>query len=348
VNASDRKPLNVAIVLYQGVEILDFAGPAEVFAAAATQGADREVPAFNVYTTATSRETIVSQGFIDIVPDYAVADAPKPDILVIPGGMSDVMLRDGVLMAWIQRSIDGARLTMTVCTGAMAAASLGVLDGLTVTTHHGSLGRLQKMAPKAKVEANRRFVDNGRIVTTAGVSAGIDGALHVVANMLGRKVADDTAYYMEYSWTPDEAHAQAYSYLDPSRDERGQRHQVAMNHFVAGEIPEAESVLHGLLAEDDTDGYAWMLLTECLRNQQRWDEALDAARRTKQIDGTEVDGLYLEAAAQSRLGHTDEALAALNEAMTKGFNERWRLERDDDLSNIRSDPRFTQLLEKAA
>jgi transcriptional regulator GlxA family with amidase domain len=348
VKASGRIPLNVAIVLYEGVEILDFAGPAEVFESAATLGADREVPAFAVYTTATSREPIVSQGFIDIIPDHAVADAPTSDIVVIPGGSSDVMLRDETLMAWLKRSVENAQLTMTVCTGAMAAASLGVLDGLTVTTHHGSLARLQGMAPKAKVEANRRFVDNGRIVTTAGVSAGIDGALHVVANLLGRKVADDTAWYMEYSWTPDETHAKGYSYLDPSRDERGQRLQVALNEFTSGDFSKAESVLRGLLAEDDTDGYAWMLLTETLRSQQRWGDALEAARRTREFDGWQVDGLYLEAAVHARLGHTDEAFGALSEAVALGFNERWRLERDDDLTTLRDDPRFAPLLEATA
>jgi transcriptional regulator GlxA family with amidase domain len=340
----DRKTRNVAIVLYQGVEILDFGGPAEVFSAAASFGADRGVEAFDVYTVASSREPVVSQGFIDIIPDYAIADAPPADIVVIPGGASSSMLRDDALMAWINDRLEHGQLTMTVCTGAMAPGSLGAFDGLTVTTHHSSLDHLQKLAPKATVEAGRRFIDNGSVLTTAGVSAGIDGALHVVAKLHGRKVADDVAWYMEYAWTPDGAIAQTYSYLDPSRDERGQRIQSAINDNRAGELSRAETQLRSLLAEDDSDGHTWTLLTENLRRQHKWSDALEAARRARDLDASHIDGLFLEGAVEARMGHRDEAFAAFHEAVDQGFNQRWRFENDTDLDELRTDPRFGDLL----
>lgn len=193
---------NVAIVVHDGVEVLDFAGPSEVFAAAANIGAEGGAPAFRVYTVGVTKDPIKSQGFVTVVPEYSIDDAPKPDIVVIPGGGSQVLTGNPKFMKW---ATEGARdrLTLTVCTGAFVPAKAGLLDGLTVTTWYGAIDRLRQAAPKANVTDGRRFVDNGFVITTAGVSAGIDGALHLVARLLGRDVADATAQYMEYRWTPE-------------------------------------------------------------------------------------------------------------------------------------------------
>jgi putative intracellular protease/amidase/YHS domain-containing protein len=189
---SPRK--NVAIFVHQEVELLDFAGPGEVFAAA------DHSRAFNVYTVAATTNEIVSQRFLTIRPRYTLADCPRPDVIVLPGGNTHIPLDDDRVIRWVREASRDAEVTMSVCTGAFLLAKAGLLDGKEATTHWGSIDGLKKAAPKAKVVADRRVVDNGKVVTCAGVSAGIDGALHVVGRMLGKKVAQDTARYMEYRW----------------------------------------------------------------------------------------------------------------------------------------------------
>jgi transcriptional regulator GlxA family with amidase domain len=190
-----QAPRNVAIFAFQGMELLDFAGPGEVFQAAG--------PKFKVYTVAESTEPIVSQGFVKIVPEYSIHNCPQPDLLVIPGGATSATLKNPDVIAWVKRVSGDAELTMSVCTGAFILAKAGLLDGQEATTHWFHLTRLGKSAPDIQVRKNVRFVDTGRIVTTAGVSAGIDGALHVVERLLGHHVAVRVAKGMEYQW--DEA-----------------------------------------------------------------------------------------------------------------------------------------------
>jgi len=184
----------VAIVVYEGVELLDFAGPGEVFSAAAGG-------AFDVFTVAATRAPVVSQGFVRITPDHAIADSPKPDILVIPGGGTRSLYDDARMMAWIKERAAAAELTMSVCNGAIVLAKAGLLDGLRATSHWGAIASLRKF-PRVTVDAGARFVDNGRIVTTQGVSAGIDGALHVVERLVGAEAAWQDARYMMYHWEP--------------------------------------------------------------------------------------------------------------------------------------------------
>jgi transcriptional regulator GlxA family with amidase domain len=201
---------NVAIILYDRVELLDFAGPGEVFAAAARIGATGEAPAFRVYSVGKSKDPVTSQGFVKITPEYSIADAPKPDLIVFPGGGVQSVLGDPALMAWAKSAVDSAEIAMSVCNGAHLLGAMGALDGKTVTTHFGAVARLRSSTPKATVQEGRRFVDSGRIVTTAGVSSGIDGALHVVARLLDRAAADQTARYMEYRWAPEPYLAAGY------------------------------------------------------------------------------------------------------------------------------------------
>jgi transcriptional regulator GlxA family with amidase domain len=192
-----KSPRNVAIFAFQGMELLDFAGPGEVFQAAG--------PRFNVYTVAESTEPIVSQGFVKIVPEYSIHNCPKPDLLVIPGGATTATLKNPDVIAWVKRVSGEAEITMSVCTGAFILAKAGLLDGQEATTHWFHLTRLGKTAPNIQVRSNVRFVDAGKIVTTAGVSAGIDGSLHVVDRLLGHNAAVRVAKGMEYKW--DEASA---------------------------------------------------------------------------------------------------------------------------------------------
>ncbi|MGD9723597.1 MAG: DJ-1/PfpI family protein [Pirellulales bacterium] len=190
---------NVAIFLFSGVELLDFAGPAEVFQATGRP--------FNVYTVAASVEPIISQGFVKMVPQYSIENCPKPDLLIIPGGATTATQNNPEVIAWVKRVSGETELTMSVCTGAFILAKAGLLDGQEATTHWFHLTRLGKAAPNIQVRSKVRFVDTGKIVTTAGVSAGIDGALHVVDRLLGHEAAVRVAKGMEYKW--DEASAAA-------------------------------------------------------------------------------------------------------------------------------------------
>jgi transcriptional regulator GlxA family with amidase domain len=189
------KRRNVAIVIHDGVELLNFAGPGEVFQAAGRN--------FHVYTVSEKVEPITSQGFLKVTANHSVKDCPKPDIIVIPGGNTGVLLRSKPIMDWLKASAPETEVMFSVCTGAFALGELGLLDGQDATTHHGSIDRLKKKYPKARIHADRRVVDNGKVVTAAGVSAGIDGALHVVARLCGMERAKGTARYMEYRWEPE-------------------------------------------------------------------------------------------------------------------------------------------------
>ncbi len=175
-------------MLWEGVELLDFAGPGQVFAAAG----------YRVKTVAAHPGPLVSQGFLRVVPDELLGIGDPPDLLVVPGGSSERAVADAALVHGVRRRAAESRVVLSVCTGALVLAAAGLLDGLGATTWHGALDRLRDAAPGVRVRAGERFVDNGRIVTAAGVSAGIDAALHLVRRFDGPEHAREVARYMEY------------------------------------------------------------------------------------------------------------------------------------------------------
>ncbi|MCB0688731.1 MAG: DJ-1/PfpI family protein [Saprospiraceae bacterium] len=191
---------NVAIFIHDGVEVLDFTGPGEVFAASHS-----EEGAFNVYTVALNTDPIISQGFIKIIPEYSIENAPTPDIVVFAGGNTGAVRENKDLIRWIRKIAPELDVVLSVCTGAFILQRTGLLDGLKATTWHGAIDQLRESAPQTEVLENVRWVDNGKVITTAGISAGIDGALHVVERLLGAETAQQTARYMEYDkWKPGE------------------------------------------------------------------------------------------------------------------------------------------------
>jgi transcriptional regulator GlxA family with amidase domain len=190
----------VQILLFDDVEVLDFAGPFEVFAICNDIGRGN---LFDVKTVSTSPDTVIARWGMRVVPDYAIASAPWPDILVIPGGFgSRAVSKQPTVIDWVLKTSAQAEIVMSVCTGAMILAKAGLLDRLKVTTHHENLDELIACAPKATVIADVPFVDNGKIITTAGVSAGISGSLHIVQRVYGGDVALMAAKAMEYDWNP--------------------------------------------------------------------------------------------------------------------------------------------------
>lgn len=187
---------SVCFLLFNDVEVLDFAGPFEVFTA--TDELSRG-ESFRVFTVTPDGQAVRSANGLRVLPDHAMAAAPLCDILVIPGGVGTrALLKDDGVLDWIARTAPKAELVMSVCTGSLLLGKLGLLDGLTVTTHHEVVALLEKVAPRATVVRNQRFADHGRICTAAGVSAGIDLAFHVVSRLLGDEVAQRTADYIEY------------------------------------------------------------------------------------------------------------------------------------------------------
>ena len=196
------KTRNLAILMFEDVELLDFCGPYEVFSIA--NRSEPAVPVFEVYTVAEDLQPVRTHNGLLVVPQFQLSDCPDADLLLVPGGIGTRREVDNSsLVDWIQVTAARADLVLSVCTGALLLAKAGLLDDLEATTHHVAYELLRELAPSATVHEDRRMVDNGRVITSAGISAGIDMSFHVVSRLLGRKVAAETARHMEYSWQGD-------------------------------------------------------------------------------------------------------------------------------------------------
>lgn len=192
-SAVNKKPMTICFYLQDGVEVLDFAGPMEVFSYSGAK----------IFTVSKTRTPIKSQGILKIIPDYDITDAPEYDILAVFGGNSGNASNDPEVISWIKAREKTTQYYFSVCTGAFIFGKAGLLDNLTVTTFHESIESLKKAVPTAKVLSDARYVDNGKIITTAGISAGIDGALHLVEKLHSKEMANQVAFYMEYDkWVP--------------------------------------------------------------------------------------------------------------------------------------------------
>lgn len=187
----------VAILMFDDVEVLDFAGPFEVFSVT-SELHEAERP-FAVLTVAEHLAAVSARNGLSVNPDCTISDCPPPDILIVPGGMGTRKLIDNsAVISWIKDCSQTAELVLSVCTGSLLLAQAGLLEGLTATTHHQALDLLRKLAPNTTIVANRRFVDNGKIITSGGIAAGIDMSLYVVGKLLGTAAAEKTANHMEY------------------------------------------------------------------------------------------------------------------------------------------------------
>ena len=191
--------VTVAVLLFNGAEIIDYAGPWEAFGQAG----------FRVFSVAETAEPMTAVFGQRITADYTFANCPVADILLVPGGSMGKAAENPALVKWVQQSAQQSKHVMSVCTGAFILAKAGLLDGLSATTVSGGIDRLAKVAPKTHVVSDQRYVDNGKIITTAGLSSGIDGALYLIAKIRGKGVAQATALGMEYRWDPDSKYARA-------------------------------------------------------------------------------------------------------------------------------------------
>lgn len=190
-----KKTRNVGIYLFEGMELLDFAGPYEVF----TMVNQGDPSSFNVYTVSENQPEVRSFNGLVAKADYIFSDSPQADILVIPGGINPAdQLTNEKVLNWIKEQSNHAEITLSVCTGTLLLAKIGLLKGLSATTHHMAYDLLVELAPDTNIEKGKRFIDNGKIITSAGVSAGIDSSLYVVSRLLGPEVAIRASKTMEY------------------------------------------------------------------------------------------------------------------------------------------------------
>lgn len=199
---TDRK--TVGILLFDEVEVLDAFGPFEVFSVAQTSDpGDTGRNLFTVLTIGETDEPVRTRGGLIVTPHHSFENHPPLDILVVPGGYGTrAQVTNAAALDWLRAQARDAELRTSVCTGAFLLAEIGLLDGHAATTHWGSIDRLREGYAGIDVRENVRFVDEGTIITSAGISAGIDMALHVVERLHGMDAARATARYMEYDWRP--------------------------------------------------------------------------------------------------------------------------------------------------
>jgi transcriptional regulator GlxA family with amidase domain len=197
-----QAPMRVSLLVFEDAEVLDVAGPYEVFSVA---GRRHGLDPFQVALVAEDAAPVTLRNGFRVLPHYALASAPPAHILIVPGGYGTRReIHNPRIIEWVGRAAQEAELVLSVCTGALLLGKAGLLDGLEVTTHHLATDLLREIAPRSRVREGERFLDNGRVVVAAGVSAGIDMSLHVVERLLGTELAEEAAAYMEYHWDRNE------------------------------------------------------------------------------------------------------------------------------------------------
>jgi transcriptional regulator GlxA family with amidase domain len=197
----DRR--RVGILVFPEVEVLDFCGPFEVFSVTRRdESRRREEPSpFHVFLVAETLEPIMATGGLRVLPAYDLAGCPRLDLLVVPGGWGTrSLVHNDRVVGWIRERAGELELAASVCTGSFLYGQAGLLDGRRATTHWQSLDRMQQAFPAVRVIRDQHVVEDGSIVTSAGIAAGIDLAIRVVARLHGEPVARATARYMEYPY----------------------------------------------------------------------------------------------------------------------------------------------------
>ncbi|MBC8036873.1 MAG: DJ-1/PfpI family protein [Rhizobiales bacterium] len=195
--------MNVGILIFPDVEVLDFSGPFEAFSVAtrvAQRDRNKDETFFNAFFIAQTEDLVRARyGFL-VRPHYGFDRHPPIDLLIVPGGIVDQPRSSAETMEWVKRNARSAQLVTSVCTGAFILAQAGLLDGFKATTHWEDIGDLRREFPKVNVVENQAWVDEGRVVTSAGISAGIDMSLHLVARLHDEDLARAAARQMVYHW----------------------------------------------------------------------------------------------------------------------------------------------------
>ena len=193
--------LTVGICLFDEVEVLDFAGPFEVFSLAEIEQGEK---LFNVIVI-SQNNVIKARNGLTVLADYNLTNHPKIDVLVIPGGYGaeQIEIHNTVLLEWIKQQSNQVSILLSICTGVFLLAKIGLLDNLKATTHWMDVAQIQKDYPKIEVVTNQRYVDNGKIITSGGISSGIHASLYTVAKLSKIAMANETAKRMEFDFYLD-------------------------------------------------------------------------------------------------------------------------------------------------
>lgn len=189
---------NVAVLIYDNVELMDFCGPYDVFSIANKMSLEKN---FNIFTVSERVGGVITQNGLSVNCEYSINNCPNIDILIVPGGQgSRKEMKNENILNWIKSCYSESELILSVCTGALLLANCQLLDGLYATTHHNAIEILKEILPKAKIVKDKRFVDNGKIILSAGVSSGIDMSLYVLGKLLGEDLVLKVKENMEYDW----------------------------------------------------------------------------------------------------------------------------------------------------
>ncbi|MBC8257551.1 MAG: DJ-1/PfpI family protein [SAR324 cluster bacterium] len=191
--------MNIGIYIYEEAEVLDFSGPFEVFSTA-TRVSDI-LNTFTVFLVSETGGTVTARGGYEVNARYGFSDHPPIDVLIIVGGVHTGEMKNQNVLRWIKEQSLKTQLVASVCTGAFLLAEAGVLSSQNVTTHWEDITDLRESYPELKVIENQRWVDEGSIITSSGISAGIDMSLHLVCKIHGVELAEKTARQMEFEWT---------------------------------------------------------------------------------------------------------------------------------------------------
>ena len=194
----------VGILIFDEVEVLDFAGPFEVFS---VSGRRHQLDLFRVVTVSERGQPIAARNGLLVMPTHSFANCPALDLVLVPGGFGTRReMKNAVVLEWVRAAAKRAEAVLSVCTGSLVLGSAGLLDGLHATTHFLAFDELRAVAPRATIHEGARYVDNGQVVCSAGVSAGIDMSLHVIRRLHGDDLAREAARYMEYEgrWDSNE------------------------------------------------------------------------------------------------------------------------------------------------
>ena len=191
------------IIVYDNVEALDFAGPFEVMSVVRHAEAPliTDPCAVRILLVAETADPVTAMGGMKVIPDSDFASCPPLGVLIVPGGPGERTEHDNpAVLDFIRARSQGTKITASVCTGAFFLGKAGLLDGRHATTHSLSIGRMREMFPKVQVVENARYVDEGDVITSAGISAGIDMTLHILKRLLGEDAARAAARVMEYGY----------------------------------------------------------------------------------------------------------------------------------------------------
>ena len=190
---------NIAICIYDQAEVLDFSGPFEVFSTA-SRICDGAEP-FNVFLIGESGNTVTARAGYRVIPDFGFHNHPEIDVLIIVGGVHTNEMDNSIALQWIAKQSQKAKIVASVCTGVFLLAKANVVTNQTVTTHWEDIADLRTSFPMLNVVDNVRWVDEGDLITSGGITAGIDMSLHLVERLHGTDLAERTARQMDFAWT---------------------------------------------------------------------------------------------------------------------------------------------------